>query len=129
MIAELVLGAVLTAIVVPVLVRAEREDPDKGEAFVRRLFTATLRAPRHGRAPRDPAAPVLTTYVFLSADGKVNTDLTTALSYLLLPAILFYGLSALFTAFLNTRQVFKPGAWAPVLNNVVVLVVLVIYYA
>ncbi|GAA3157708.1 hypothetical protein GCM10020255_039330 [Rhodococcus baikonurensis] len=73
------------------------------------------------------AAPVLTKYVFLSEDGKVSTDLTTALSYLLLPAILFYGLSALFTAFLNTRQIFKPGAWAPVLNNVVVLVVLVVY--
>ena len=59
----------------------------------------------------------------------MNTSLTTALSYLLLPAILFYGLSALLTAILNTRQVFKPGAWAPVLNNVVMLTVLVIYYA
>ena len=42
MIAELVLGAVLTAIVVPVLVRAEAEDADGGRAFVRRLFTAAL---------------------------------------------------------------------------------------
>ncbi len=128
MIAELVLGAVLTAIVVPpVLVRAEREDADHGEAFVRRLFTASLVLLGMAALLATLAAPVLTKYVFLSEDGKVSTDLTTSLSYLLLPAILFYGLSALFTAFLNTRQIFKPGAWAPVLNNVVVLVVLVVY--
>jgi len=129
MISELVLGAVLTAIVVPVLVRAEREDPDQGAAFVRRLFTATCVLLGTAALLATAAAPVLTTHVFLSADGKVNTSLTTALSYLLLPAILFYGLSALLTAILNTRQVFKPGAWAPVLNNVVMLTVLVIYYA
>ncbi|MDI9917850.1 lipid II flippase MurJ, partial [Rhodococcus sp. IEGM 1379] len=128
MIAELVLGAVLTAIVVPVLVRAEREDPDNGEAFVRRLFTAALVLLGVAALLATLAAPILTRYVFLSSDGKVNTDLTTALSYLLLPAILFYGLSALFTAFLNTRQIFKPGAWAPVLNNVIVLVVFAIFY-
>ena len=129
MISELVLGAVLTAIVVPVLVRAEREDPDNGAAFVRRLFTATCVLLGTAALLATAAAPVLTTHVFLSDDGKVNTSLTTALSLLLLPAILFYGLSALLTAILNTRQVFKPGAWAPVLNNVVMLTVLVIYYA
>ena len=39
LITEIVLGAVLTSLVVPVLVRAEKEDPDRGEAFIRRLFT------------------------------------------------------------------------------------------
>ena len=128
MISELVLGAVLTSIVVPVLVRAEREDPDGGEAFVRRLFTAALVLLGTATVLAVAAAPVLTTHVFLDESGKVSTSLTTALSYLLLPAIMFYGLSGLFTGILNTRQVFKPGAWAPVCNNLVVLTVLVIYY-
>lgn len=127
MIAELVLGAVLTAIVVPVLVRAESEDADGGRAFVRRLFTAALTMLVFAAILATAAAPLLTRYVFLSDDGQVNTALTTALLFLLLPAILFYGLSALFTAILNTRQNFKPGAWAPVLNNLVVLAVLVVY--
>ncbi|WP_442971154.1 MULTISPECIES: murein biosynthesis integral membrane protein MurJ [unclassified Rhodococcus (in: high G+C Gram-positive bacteria)] len=127
MIAELVLGAVLTAIVVPVLVRAESEDADGGRAFVRRLFTAALTMLIVAAVLATAAAPILTRYVFLSDDGQVNTGLTTALLFLLLPAILFYGLSALFTAVLNTRQNFKPGAWAPVLNNLVVLTVLVLY--
>ncbi|CAM3237588.1 lipid II flippase MurJ [Prescottella defluvii] len=128
MISELVLGAVLTAIVVPVLVRAEREDPDQGAAFIRRLFTAALALLGTAALFATAAAPILTTYVFLPKDGEVNTALTTALCFLLLPAILFYGMSALLTAILNTRQEFKPGAWAPVLNNVVVLGILAAYW-
>lgn len=127
MISELVLGYVLTAIVVPVLVRAEREDPDRGAAFIRRLFTAACVLLGVAALFATAAAPLLTTHVFLSDDGQVNTALTTALSYLLLPAILCYGLTALLTAILNTREVFKPGAWAPVLNNLVVLATLGIY--
>ncbi|TQM29611.1 lipid II flippase MurJ [Nocardia bhagyanarayanae] len=127
MITELVLGAVLTAMVVPTLVRAEKEDPDGGAAFVRRLVTAAFVVLMGATLLATAAAPLLATHVFVSADGKVNTQLTTALTFLLLPAILFYGMSALFTAILNTRQVFKPGAWAPVLNNIVVLVVLGLY--
>lgn len=127
MIAELVLGAVLTAIVVPTLIRAEQEDPDRGQAFVRRLVTAAFTVLFVATVLAGAAAPVLATHVFVSSDGKVNTALTTALTFLLVPAILFYGMSALFTAILNTRQAFKPGAWAPVLNNLVVLVVLAAY--
>ncbi|QDP82596.1 murein biosynthesis integral membrane protein MurJ [Nocardia otitidiscaviarum] len=127
MISELLVGAVLTAIVVPTLVRAEKEDPDGGAAFVRRLYTAALTVLGIGTLLVTAAAPVLVTHVFLSDDGEVNVALTTALTFLLLPAIVFYGMTALLTAILNTHQVFKPGAWAPVLNNVVVLVVLVLY--
>ncbi|MCP2294911.1 putative peptidoglycan lipid II flippase [Nocardia amikacinitolerans] len=127
MITELVLGAVLTAMVVPTLVRAEKEDADGGAAFVRRLVTAAFVVLMGATLLATAAAPLLATHVFVSADGKVNTQLTTALTFLLLPAILFYGMSALFTAILNTRQVFKPGAWAPVLNNVVMLAVLGLY--
>ncbi|WP_327148988.1 murein biosynthesis integral membrane protein MurJ [Nocardia sp. NBC_01329] len=127
MIAELVLGAVLTAIVVPTLVRAEQEDPDAGAAFIRRLVTAASVILGTAALLATAAAPILATHVFVSSNGKVNTALTTALTFLLVPAVLFYGLSALFTAILNTRGAFKPGAWAPVLNNVVVLVVLGLY--
>lgn len=127
MIAELVLGAVLGAIVVPTLVRAEQEDPDRGAAFTRRLLTAAFAVLLTATVLTTALAPILATHVFVASDGKVNTALTTALTFLLLPAILFYGMSALLTAILNTRENFKPGAWAPVLNNVVVLVVLGIY--
>lgn len=127
MISELLLGAVLTAIVVPTLVRAEKEDEDGGSAFVRRLFTIAVTILGVGVALGLILTPFLTTHFFLSNDGKVSTALTTALTFLLLPAVLFYGTSALLMAILNTHGVFKPGAWAPVLNNVVVLTVLALY--
>lgn len=127
MISELVLGAVLTAIVVPVLVRAERDDEDGGAAFVRRLFTMSVATLGTVTVAAVLAAPLLTG-LFLPDDGKVDEQLATGFAYLLLPAILFYGLSALLTAVLNTRQVFKPGAWAPVLNNVTVIAVLTLYW-
>ncbi len=127
MIAELVLGAVLTAIVVPTLVRAEQEDDDRGAAFVRRLVTAAFVILAATTLLATASAPLLATHVFVSSDGKVNTALTTALTFLLLPAVIFYGLSALLTAILNTRGAFRPGAWAPVLNNLVVLAVLGLY--
>ncbi|MFD3748478.1 lipid II flippase MurJ [Nocardia sp. NPDC058633] len=127
MIAELVLGAVLTAIVVPTLIRAEQEDADNGVAFVRRLVTAAFTVLFVATVLTLAATPILAGHVLVSSDGKVNTNLTIALTYLLAPALLFYGMSALFTAILNTRQAFKPGAWAPVMNNVVALTVLAVY--
>src|SRR6201999_3021432 len=57
----------------------------------------------------------------------VNEPLTTAFAYLLLPQVLAYGLTSVFMAILNTRNVFGPTAWAPVVNNVVALVTLVVY--
>lgn len=127
MVAEVVLGAVLTAIVIPVLVRAEREDADGGAGFINRIFTLTVMVLGVATLLALIAAPALT--MLNLGDGKVNRDLATALAFLLLPAVLFYGLSALFIAVLNMKGVFKPGAWAPVLNNIVQIVTLVAYAA
>ncbi len=112
MISELVLGAVLTAIVVPVLVRAEREDPDQGAAFVRRLFTAAPGPAGTAALFATAAAPILTTQVFLPDDGEVNTALTTALCFLLLPAILFYACPRCSRRSSTPAMDFKPGACA-----------------
>ncbi|MFZ2510843.1 MAG: murein biosynthesis integral membrane protein MurJ, partial [Gordonia sp. (in: high G+C Gram-positive bacteria)] len=125
MIAEVVLGAVLTAIVIPVLVRAEKEDADGGAGFINRVFTLTLAVLGVATVAALIAAPWLA--AMNVGDGKVDRDLTTALAYLLLPEIAFYGLSALFMAILNMKNVFKPGAWAPVLNNIVQIVTLALY--
>ena len=41
-----------------------------------------------------------------------------------LPQIFFYGMTALASALLNARRRFFAAAWAPVVNNVVVIVAL-----
>ncbi len=126
LIAALVLEATFTAIFVPVLARAERDDTDGGEAFVRRLVTLATTLLLVATVLSVTAAPLLVR-LMLGTDTQVNRPLTTAFAYLLLPQVLFYGLSSVFMAILNTRNVFGPTAWAPVCNNVVAIATLGLY--
>ena len=126
LIAALVLEATFTAIFVPVLARAEKDDPDGGAAFVRRLVTLVTTLLLVTTIVSVAAAPALVR-LMLGGDPQVNEPLTTAFAYLLLPQVLFYGLSSVFMAILNTRNIFGPPAWAPVLNNVVAIATLIVY--
>ncbi|MGH3550008.1 MAG: murein biosynthesis integral membrane protein MurJ [Pseudonocardiaceae bacterium] len=126
MLYEILLGGVLTSVVVPLLVRAGREDGDQGEAYVQRLVTVACVALGAASVLAIAAAPLLAA-LFLGDGEDANRQLTTMFGYLLLPQIIFYALSGLFGAILNSRSSFGPPAWAPVLNNVIVLVSLGIY--
>lgn len=125
-VSELVLGQVLTALVIPVLVRAEMEDKDRGQAFFERLFTLSLTILGVALVVSLALSPVLVG--LLVGGSKVDEGLTQALVIMFLPQLMFYGLSALFTAMLNTRDEFKPGAWAPVACNTVQIATLVTFY-
>ncbi|ADK29891.1 murein biosynthesis integral membrane protein MurJ [Corynebacterium pseudotuberculosis] len=126
LITEIVLGAVLTSLVVPVLIRAEKEDPDRGATFIRRLFTLAAVLLGVVTVGAIITAPLLSR-IMLGTDGKVNIVQATSFAYILLPQIFFYGMFSLLMAVLNTKQIFKPGAWAPVANNVITIAVLVLY--
>ncbi len=128
LIAALVLEATFTAIFVPVLARAEQGDPDGGAAFVRRLVTLTTTLLLVATTVSVLAAPLLVR-LMLGRTPQVNEPLTTAFAYLLLPQVLAYGLSSVFMAILNTRNVFGPTAWAPVVNNLVAIATLGVYLA
>ncbi len=112
---EFLLGGVLTSVLIPVLVRRRKADPDRGEAYAQRLLTLAVLA--HGGA--------------LYAGGKSGDyrHLVTALSYLMLPMLFFTGISALVAAVLNTRGHFAAPMWAPILNNLVVIAVCALYIA
>ena len=117
---ELLLGGVLTSVAVPLLVRAQQRGPVEGEHYAQWMITTGGVLMAAATLVSVAAAPLLTA-LYLGADTRANTELTTAFAYLLLPAILFYGLSALLSAVLNARHVFGPPAWAPVINNIVVI--------
>nr|WP_080792203.1 murein biosynthesis integral membrane protein MurJ [Corynebacterium pacaense] len=127
LITEIVLGAVLTSLVVPVLVRAEKEDADHGAAFFRRLLTLAVSLLGTVTVLSVIGAPLLAR-MMMPEDSKVNVVMSTSFAYLVLPQIFFYGLFALFMAVLNTREVFRPGAWAPVVNNMITITVLCLYW-
>jgi putative peptidoglycan lipid II flippase len=128
LVAALVLEATFTAIFVPVLARAEQDDADRGAAFVRRLVTLATTVLLGTTLLSVAAAPLLV-HLMLGRSPQVNAPLTVAFAYLLLPQVVFYGLSSVFMAILNTRNVFGPPAWAPVLNNVVAIGTLGAYLA
>ncbi|HEY2723952.1 MAG TPA: murein biosynthesis integral membrane protein MurJ [Pseudonocardiaceae bacterium] len=126
MLYEVLLGGVLTSVVVPLLVRAAQEDGDHGESYAQRLVTVSCVALGAATVLAVVGAPLLA-WLFLGKSPNANPQLATAFAYLLLPQILFYGLSGLYGAILNARSIFGPPAWAPVLNNLVVLATVLVY--
>ncbi|MEV4647956.1 murein biosynthesis integral membrane protein MurJ [Saccharopolyspora sp. NPDC049357] len=123
---ELLIGGVLTSVVVPVLVRSQKADADGGERFVQQMMTLAVVVLGIGTLIAVVCAPLLT-WIFVTESDTSNTELVNVLAYLLLPQIFFYGLSALAGAILQSKQIFSPPAWAPVVNNLVVIVTIGVY--
>ncbi|MEV0082504.1 murein biosynthesis integral membrane protein MurJ [Saccharopolyspora sp. NPDC050642] len=126
MLFELLIGGVLTSVVVPVLVRAKKSDADGGERFVQTLMTLATVVLALGTLVAMLCTPILTWALVTDSDAS-NRDLVSAFAYLLLPQIFFYGISALVGAVLQAKQIFSPPAWAPVVNNLVVIATIGVY--
>ncbi|HLU33533.1 MAG TPA: murein biosynthesis integral membrane protein MurJ [Natronosporangium sp.] len=124
MVYELLLGGILTSVLVPVLVRARKTDPDRGEAYTQRLVSLAVLALGVTTLLAVAMAPLLAALVWSPQQGR---GVVTALSYLILPTIFFYGMAGLLTAVLNTRGHFAAPMWAPILNNLVVITTFALY--
>ncbi len=75
------------------------------------------------------AAPWIVELYTLNVHGAnvaAQQELATSLLRLFMPQMLFYGIVTLATAMLNARRRFLAAAFAPVLNNVVVIAVFLI---
>jgi putative peptidoglycan lipid II flippase len=123
---EFLIGGVLSSVLIPLLVRAQAEDADGGEAYTRRLITLAGVGLLAATALALATAALLTP-LYVDAGSKADLGLAIRLAYLLLPQIFFYGVGAIFGAILNSKGAFGAFAWAPVLNNVVMLLVLGAY--
>jgi len=124
----LMLGGVFTSVVVPMLVRAAKEDPDRGEGYAQRIYSlgvlclllvtvvATLFA-----------QPIASLYG--GNLGRPNEyHLTVVFAYFFIPQIFFYGMDSLLGAILNVRGRFGANMWTPVINNVVVIFVGLLFW-
>ncbi|QNG39141.1 murein biosynthesis integral membrane protein MurJ [Geodermatophilaceae bacterium NBWT11] len=123
---ELLIGGVLTSVIVPLLVRAQEKDADGGVGYAQRLTTVAMVGLTVMTALAVLAAPLLTRAYGITGDPE-QVALANWLARLLLVEIVFYGLGALATAILNARGVFGWPAWAPVLNNLVVMATAVLF--
>ncbi|MCO5970189.1 murein biosynthesis integral membrane protein MurJ [Actinoallomurus soli] len=119
---DLLLGGVLTAVHVPMLVRALEKDRKYGEEYESRLLTLVLGALLVLTVLAMVCAPLLVD-MSASAYHKQQHDLAVLFALFFLPQIFFYGVGALAGASLNARGSFGAPMWTPVLNNIVVIAV------
>jgi putative peptidoglycan lipid II flippase len=122
-----VAGGVLSAVLVPQIVRAGLH-ADGGRAYINRLLTLALVVLVGITLLATLAAPLLAWLYGIRFDQSTR-DLATLFAYWCLPQIFFYGLYTLLGEVLNARRSFGPFTWVPVLNNLVAIAGLVIYIA
>jgi putative peptidoglycan lipid II flippase len=130
----LIAGGLLSAVLVPQIVRAATHDDDGGQRFINKVVTLGTMVFALVGLVGTLLAPVLVRVYAQQADstgqGGYTTDslaLATAFAYWCLPQIFFYAMYSLLSEVLNARQVFGPFTWAPVVNNVVAIAGLVVF--
>ncbi len=120
----IVAGGVLSAVLVPQIVRASTH-ADGGSAYINKLLTLALVVIGAATIVATALAPVLT-WIYAGSNPSI-LPLATAFAWWCLPQIFFYGLYTLLGEVLNARRSFGPFTWVPVLNNVVALIGLVAF--
>jgi putative peptidoglycan lipid II flippase len=123
MLYELLLGGVLTATLVPQFVRhVERDD----EEAVNAIMTVAIAALVVLSVAGVLLAPYIVKLFTLRVQGSARAaqqDVATSLVRLFMPQMLFFGFTALATALLNAHRRFAAAAFAPILNNLVVIAI------
>jgi putative peptidoglycan lipid II flippase len=127
----LIAGGVLSAVLVPQIVKAAAHR-DGGQQFINRVVTLGIVVFAVVTVAATVAAPLLVSvYAQGSTTGRGFTPqafaLATVFAYWCLPQIFFYALYSLLSEVLNARQIFGPFTWAPLLNNVVSIAGLVVF--
>jgi len=124
----LMLGGIFTSVVVPMLVRAAKEDPDRGEGYAQRIYSfGVLSLLLVTVVATLLAGPIADLYGG-DLKGPHERVLMITFAYFFIPQIFFYGMDSLLGAILNVRGRFGPNMWTPVINNVVVITVGVMFF-
>jgi putative peptidoglycan lipid II flippase len=121
----IVAGGILTAVLVPQIVRASLHD-DGGTAYVNKLLTLALLILGVTTIAATLLAPFITGFIGLHF-SPAQLSLAIAFAYWCLPQMFFYGLYTLLGEVLNARKSFGPFTWVPVLNNVVAIAGLLVF--
>jgi len=123
---DLMLGGILSAVVVPLLVSAAKRNTDRGEAYTQRMFTLVTSA-LFGLTVVATAAAFLLVNLYAHELPGAERHLAVIFAYFFIPQIFFYGVSSMAGGVLNARGSFAAPMWTPVLNNVVVILVLLLF--
>jgi putative peptidoglycan lipid II flippase len=124
---ELLLGGVLSATLVPLFSTFVEQDDDESTNVVITMAAVVLAVLT---AIAVVAAPVVFRLFSLRTsdasdfDPELFRSVGTTLARIFLIQILFYGLTGLANAFLNSRRRFFAAAWSPILPNLIIIVTL-----
>jgi putative peptidoglycan lipid II flippase len=121
----IIVTGLLNAVLIPQLVKARRSK-DGGKGYVDRLLTLIITVFFVVTLAVTLAAPALVS-LYTSGWNEQQLALATAFAYWCLPQLFFYGLYSILGEVLNSRSIFGPYMWAPVLNNIVATVGLVAF--
>ncbi|RPE84655.1 murein biosynthesis integral membrane protein MurJ [Curtobacterium sp. PhB137] len=127
----LIAGGLLSAVLIPQIVRAMKNGTDGGQAYVNKIVTLGGSVFIVITIVATALAPLLVRLYTTSSDTRspAATDLAIAFAFWCLPQILFYAMYSLLGEVLNAKQVFGPFTWAPLLNNVIAIAGLVVFIA
>ncbi|MEV1167487.1 murein biosynthesis integral membrane protein MurJ [Nonomuraea sp. NPDC049784] len=124
---DLLLLGVLSSVVVPMIVRAQQQDADGGRAYEQRLLTISAVALIVVAVVAVFAAPLLIDLYTDWAPDSPKYEAAVTLARFILPQLAFFGVGAVAGAILNTRDRYGAPMWAPVVNNLVVICVFLVY--
>lgn len=127
----LLAGGIFNAVLVPQLVRRIKDDADGGDAYASRVITLSALFLGAVTVLLVVLAPLLLRvyldgrYLLPARVGQLESivDLTRWC----LPQVFFYGMYVLVGQVLNARGRFGPMMWAPIANNLLSVLMLVLY--
>lgn len=126
---DLLLGGVLSATLVPLFSQflgSDDQEPDDHATNVVLTISVTLMVALTVVAVL--LAPLIFRLYSLDPPAEVDTalfrDVGTTLARIFLVQILFYGLTGIANAYLNSRRRFFAAAWSPILPNLIIIATL-----
>ena len=117
---NLLIGGALSAVFVPLIVQSFRQE-DGGSAYISRLLSLIASALLFITIAAMLLAPLLVSLYAPTFSGR-SREVTLAFALYCLPRILFYGLYGILGQVANAKEKFGPMMWAPIANNLLVIV-------
>jgi putative peptidoglycan lipid II flippase len=129
---ELILGGILTSVFVPVFVELlEKEGKERAWQVGSALINVSLLTLTALATIGILAAPLFAKLYTLNVEGsqvEAQRHVLTVLLRLFIPQVIFYGLTALTAGLLNAHKRFGAPMFTPILNNVAVIAVFVLFH-
>lgn len=126
---ELALGGILSSVLVRVYVEVrQNEGQEEAWRFISRLTSMSMLVLSAVSAAAILLAPaIFRLYTVASTRAVAQQQVGSFLLRLFVPQLLFYGLSTISTAVLNAHRRFGVPMFAPVLNNLTVTAILLVF--